>query len=77
MLLVLGKFYLLIVKKVNDFLIFKQSDILIHSDSELLADSGYQGINKHHENSVIPIKKKKGIPRTVKAHSTFKKTGFD
>ena len=59
------------------FLIFKQSDILIHSDSELLADSGYQGINKHHENSVIPIKKKKGIPRTAKAHSTFKKTGFD
>lgn len=52
--------------KKHDFLIFKQSDILIHPDSELLADSGYQGINKYHENSVIPIKKKE-IPRTTEA----------
>jgi hypothetical protein len=43
--------------KQHDFSIFKESDILIHPDSELLADSGYQGLNKYHENSVIPIEK--------------------
>jgi len=42
----------------HDFSIFKESDVLIHPDSELLADSGYQGVNKSHENSVRPIKKK-------------------
>jgi hypothetical protein len=26
----------------------------------LLADSGYQGLHKHHQNSTLPIKKKKG-----------------
>jgi hypothetical protein len=50
--------------KQHDFSIFKSSNILIHPDSELLADSGYQGINKYHENSIIPIKKK-GITRTI------------
>jgi transposase len=28
---------------------------------EILADTGYQGIQKIHVNSTIPIKKKKGI----------------
>ena len=51
----------------HDFAIFKESDVLIHPDSELLADSGYQGIKKFHENSVIPLKKKKGIPHTTEA----------
>ena len=40
---------------------------MIHPDSELLADSGYQGLNKYHENSVIPMKKKRGIPHTTEA----------
>ena len=53
--------------KQHDFLIFKESDVLVHPDSELLADSGYQGLNKLHENSVIPIKKKKGMSHTVEA----------
>ena len=47
--------------KQHDFNIFKKSQVLIHPDSELLGDSGYQGINKYHGNSMIPIKKKKGI----------------
>jgi hypothetical protein len=51
--------------KQHDFSIFKESDVLIHPDSELLADSGYQGVKKYHENSVIPIKKKKKVPRTA------------
>jgi len=57
--------------KQHDFSIFKESDVRIHPDSELLADSGYQGLNKFHKNSIIPLKKKKGIPHTdeAKAHN--------
>ena len=60
--------------KQHDFSIFKKSDILLHQDSELLADSGYQGLNKYHENSTIPIKKKKGGFLTIedKAHNKAK-----
>ena len=61
------KFYLCAKGKQHDFSIFKESDILRQKDSELLADSGYQGLNKYHENSVIPMKKKKGVPQTAEA----------
>jgi len=40
---------------------------LIHPNSELLADSGYQGLNKIPENSMIHKKKKKGMPHTTEA----------
>ncbi len=65
--------------KQHDLSIFKESNILIHPDSELLADSGYQGLNKFHDNSVIPIKKKKGIPLTpeAKAHNKALSKYFD
>ncbi len=55
----------------HDFSLFKESRPLIHPDSLLLADSGYQGIEKHHKNSEIPIKKKKGLCLTEadKAHN--------
>jgi hypothetical protein len=42
---------------------------LRHPDTELLADSGYQGLNKSHKNSVRLMKKKRGIPHTAKAHN--------
>jgi hypothetical protein len=34
--------------------------LLLHPDVLLLADSGYQGMHKHHQNSTLPVKKKKG-----------------
>ncbi|WP_305852352.1 transposase [Methylobacter sp. S3L5C] len=43
----------------HDFSIFKDSRLLLHPDALLLADSGYQGIKKHHQNSTLPVKKKK------------------
>lgn len=43
----------------HDFPVFKDSRLLLHPDALLLADSGYQGIHKHHQNSNLPIKKKK------------------
>lgn len=43
---------------MHDFRIWKESQIDIKI--ELIADKGYQGIKKIHENSRIPIKKTKG-----------------
>lgn len=55
----------------HDFSIFKESDILLPQGCELLADAGYQGLNKYHENSTIPIKKKRGCSLSPedKAHN--------
>ena len=38
---------------------------MLHKDSLLLADSGYQGIEGYHKNSLIPVKKKKGHALTA------------
>ena len=46
--------------KEHDFKIFKESGLKLKEETECLADKGYQGINKIHKNSTIPIKKKKG-----------------
>ncbi|MFM5887588.1 MAG: IS5 family transposase [Dolichospermum sp.] len=45
--------------KVHDFNLFKKSKININEDTRCLADKGYQGINKIHKNSTIPIKKRR------------------
>jgi IS5 family transposase len=46
--------------KVHDFRIWKESQIGIGKKIELLADKGYQGVEKIHDNSRTPIKKPKG-----------------
>ncbi len=38
----------------------KTAAYLLHPDALLLADSGYQGLHKHHQNVTLPVKKKKG-----------------
>ena len=55
----------------HDFLVFKGSHLLLHPEALLLADSGYQGMHKHHQNSTLPVKKKKGQTLSVedKAHN--------
>lgn len=45
--------------KVHDFQIWKTSQIAIDKKIECLADKGYQGIQKIHGNSRIPLKNKK------------------
>ncbi|WP_340123094.1 transposase family protein [Methylobacter svalbardensis] len=47
------------------------SRLLLHPDVLLLADSGYQGIHKHHQSSTLPVKKKKGLSLSAedKAHN--------
>lgn len=49
---------------MHDFRIWKESQIYIGKKIELIADKGYQGIKKIHENSRIPIKKTKGSSLT-------------
>lgn len=45
--------------------------LLLHPDARLLADSGYQRMHKYHQNSTLPIKKKKGqsLSAEDKAHN--------
>ena len=47
----------------HDFSVFKDSRLVLHLNALLLADSGYRGIHKHHQNSTLPVKKKKGQKR--------------
>ena len=44
----------------HDFSVFKDGRLLLHPDVLLLADSGHQGMHKHHQNSNLPVKNKKG-----------------
>ncbi len=55
----------------HDFSVFKDKRLLLPADARLLADSGYQGIHKYHQNSTIPVKKKKGqaLSAEDKAHN--------
>ena len=51
--------------KTHDFQLFKDADIELLSTIVILADSGYQGICKIHQNSEIPIKKSKNKELTA------------
>ncbi len=44
----------------HDFEVFKQTGCAIAAATCVLADSGYQGLSKEHENSQTPIKKPRG-----------------
>jgi len=45
--------------RVHDFRLWKESKIRLNKEIEILGDKGYQGIQKIHQNSQIPHKKKK------------------
>jgi IS5 family transposase len=42
---------------MHDFRIYKENPVYLSDRIELLGDKGYQGINKIHANSRIPVKK--------------------
>jgi hypothetical protein len=50
--------------KRHDFQLFKISKVRINKSVKLLADSGYQGVKKIHENSKLPKKNSKKKPLT-------------
>lgn len=55
----------------HDFRVFKESQVHIHPDILTQTDSGYQGIKKYHDNSVLPYKhsKKKVLTKQQKQHN--------
>ena len=56
--------------KRHDFRLFKKSKVRINKNVKLLADSGYQGIKKIHENSELPKKNSKKKPLTKQEKKT-------
>ena len=48
----------------HDFALYKQSRLELHESFELLADSGYQGIAKLHNQSRTPKKRSKKVQLT-------------
>ncbi|WP_371219242.1 transposase family protein [Orientia tsutsugamushi] len=50
--------------KKHDFRLFKESKILIHPKVKVITDTGYQGIQKIHNNSELSKKKSKKNPLT-------------
>ena len=48
----------------HDFHLFKNSKVYIKETAKVLADSGYQGIKKFHQNSDLPKKNTKRKPLT-------------
>ena len=45
--------------KIHDFKLYKDSHIAIHPEIKSVNDSGYQGLQKIHANTELPIKKRK------------------
>ena len=50
--------------KMHDFKLFLQSRVALLPSTECLADSGYLGLKKRHDNSRLPSKKSKLHPLT-------------
>lgn len=48
----------------HDFRLFKESKMLIHHKVKVITDTGYQGIQKMHNNSELPKKRNKKNPLT-------------
>lgn len=48
--------------KIHDFALFKKSRLPLQPETCCLGDSGYKGIQKHHDNSGTPHKKSKHHP---------------
>lgn len=55
--------------KTHDFKLFKSNYQAISPEIMCLADSGYQGLGKLHQNSETPIKKSKHKPLTSASKS--------
>ncbi|WP_416375308.1 hypothetical protein [Spiroplasma poulsonii] len=49
-------------EKKHDYALFKESKIPILKNTKLIVDSGYQGIQKNHNNVLIPTKENKEKP---------------
>lgn len=52
---------------VADLRLFKQSKVHLAPEVWVLADSGYQGLQAHHRQTVVPVKKAKGASLSPEA----------
>ena len=50
--------------KRHDFRLFKESGVRFQTKTRVITDTGYQGLQKIHQNSDLPKKKRKHIPLT-------------
>ena len=50
--------------KKHDFKLFKESRLVVQDSVQLIVDSGYQGLQKIHSNTLLPKKKRKNKPLT-------------
>jgi hypothetical protein len=48
----------------HDFRLFKSSNVTLHPRTKAVIDSGYQGLQKIHSNTVMPKKRSKKNPLT-------------
>ena len=48
--------------KKHDFKLFKQSKVAVQSEVLIIVDSGYQGLQRIHNNTLLPKKKSKKNP---------------
>lgn len=55
----------------HDFRLYKESDVHLEKTTLIRADSGYQGLQKLHEHTVLPVKgtKKKPLTKENKKHN--------
>lgn len=49
---------------MHDFALFKKYRLKIHPNITILADLGFLGLHKYHQNSILPFKKSKNKPLT-------------
>lgn len=49
---------------MHDFRLYKKSKTLIHPETLKRGDSGYQGLGRLHQNTILPIKGSKKHPLT-------------
>lgn len=61
------------IGKNHDFKVFKNSKVKFLSETVIFADKGYQGLQKIHDNTFLPIKTSKNNPKTSKI-KIFNKT---
>jgi hypothetical protein len=59
--------------KRHDFRLYKESRTHIHKDIQADTDTGYQGIKKLHENSILPNKNTKKKPLTLEEKAQNRK----
>jgi hypothetical protein len=51
--------------KRHDFRLFKESRVKIHESIKVVTDTGYQGMQKIHTNTLMPKKRSKKCPLTA------------